>query len=260
MAGYGKLIFKNIGKAFASPGTAIKLVWRRLFPFGIIPKDPEAYRIGSWSYGKLKRLPLPQIFPGIEQVDAQVYKVYDRDITTSVDPAEILALCSIVKHRNAKSIVEVGTFNGNTALNLAANSAEDASIATIDLPPDWNGKYEIKVPEIYVNVTERSSVGSHYKSYPEFAKKITQVFGDSAGLDWSKLKTPFDLVFIDGNHHYNYVLSDTENALKHLAKNGVIVWHDYGMIEDVSKVVDQYEDRMHLYVIRGTRMAVGWRK
>lgn len=257
---YFSLIKTNLGKAAGSPFTALKLVWRRLFPFGIKPKDMEAYRIGSWSYGNLPRKSLTEIFPGIETADITIYKAFDRDITTSVDPLEILTLCAVAKHFNCKSILEIGTFNGNTTLNLAAATNENGKVTTIDLPEDWNGKYEINVPGIYVNVTDRKTVGAHYKQYPAISAKITQVFGDSAGLDYSKLSTPFDFAFIDGNHHYDYVRIDTENVLKNLSLGGIIAWHDYGMIEDVSRAVDEYAQKLDIAVVSGTRIAIARKK
>ena len=36
----------------------------------------------------------------------------------------------------------------------------------------------------------------------------------------------FDLIFIDGLHHYDQVLRDIRNSLKHLNKGGTIVCHD----------------------------------
>ncbi len=257
MNSHKEIISKNIFAALKNPLIAVKLVWRRLFPFGIVPKDPEAYRIGSWSYGNIKRVSLIEIFPGIENADVKILKAYDRDMTTSVDISEITAIASIVKFMGRKNILEIGTFNGNTTLNLAANSSENTTITTVDLPENWIGKYEIEIPDIYKNVTERNSIGAHYKKFPEFSNKITQIFCDSARLEWDKMQTPFDFIFIDGNHHYNYVLNDTKNALLHLSKGGIIIWHDYGMIEDVSKVVDDFSSQMKIFALRGTRLAIG---
>ena len=36
----------------------------------------------------------------------------------------------------------------------------------------------------------------------------------------------FDVVFIDGLHHYDQVTRDVENALKTLSRNGIIILHD----------------------------------
>jgi len=43
-----------------------------------------------------------------------------------------------------------------------------------------------------------------------------------------KPRGPFDLIFIDGSHYYEYVKSDTQNALGCLTAGGLVVWHDYG--------------------------------
>ena len=60
-----------------------------------------------------------------------------------------------------------------------------------------------------------------------------------AKLDWKELPTPLDLVFLDGCHAFDYVNRDTRNSIRHLKEGGLLIWHDYGMIRDVSKVVDE---------------------
>ena len=252
-----KTIFQQLPKAIFSPRKSIILFWRRVFPFGIIPKDAEAYRIGSWSYGNLSREEITKIFPGIEKTDVRIINAYQRDLGTSMDFSEVAALCSICKLTLAKNIFEIGTYDGNTSLNLAANSEDDAKIITVDLPPDWDGKYALNVSSLDVNVTDRNKVGIQFYEHKEFSTKIRQVFCDSATLDWSEFNILFDLVFIDGNHHYKYVKKDTENALRFLKPGGIIAWHDYGMIEDVSKVVDETAKKIKVKIIRGTRLAVG---
>lgn len=249
--------FKILFGAAKQPVQGLKLFWRRLFPFGIKPKDPEAYRIGSWSYGRLPREPVGKIFPGIEQVDVCLQRAFDRDPWISLDNNEALILCALAKHLKAKKIVEIGTFKGNTALNLAVNTAPDALIYTVDMPPDWGGKMEIKVPGLKVNVSDGSRIGSHFHN-SEYAGKIIQIFSDSASLDWGRFPLPLDLVFIDGCHDYAYVQKDTDNALRSLRPGGLIVWHDYGMYDDVSRVVDETSRKITTKAIRGTRLAVGF--
>jgi hypothetical protein len=58
-------------------------------------------------------------------------------------------------------------------------------------------------------------------------KNLTLIEDNSLNYDFSKLGK-FDLIFIDGDHTYNGVKSDTHNVFKHLIhENSVIVWHDY---------------------------------
>jgi predicted O-methyltransferase YrrM len=50
-----------------------------------------------------------------------------------------------------------------------------------------------------------------------------------------------DFVFIDGSHDYDYVLNDSEVALKLLRNGrGVIVWHDYREEMAVVPALDEY--------------------
>lgn len=252
-----KKIVTNIPRAMSDPKRAVSLAWRRMFPYGIKPKDPEAYRIGSWAYGDAPRVDLKEMFPGIEAADIRVFRSYDRKRDLSLDAQEVLAMCAIVSHVKAKSLIEVGTSDGNTTLNLVANGAKDASITTLDLPEDWQGGFEIHVPEMLKNVTDRAKVGIQYRQ-SAYAGQVTQVFGDSAKADYSKFAGPFDFAFIDGCHFYDYVKVDTENCQKHMRPGGLIVWHDYGMIEDVSRAVDEWSRQtgIPVSIVTGTRLAV----
>lgn len=239
------------------PESVKELLKPFVFPAVLNMKDRQAYRINSWKYGEKERvMEISDVFPGIDSVDIEIINCFSRVIGTSIDPLEVLYLNAIARHVNARRICEVGTYDGNTILNLAANTPENAVLVTIDLPPDWDGALSIDVPESRRNITDRSRVGIQYRG-TEYEKKIVQVYGDSALLDWDNLGGPFDLVFIDGCHEHRYVESDTENAYRCLDENGVIVWHDYGQIEDVSDVVDSFQDRFEVSVIAGTRLAVG---
>jgi predicted O-methyltransferase YrrM len=214
----------------------------------------------GWVYGTLKRVELTEIFPGIEEGTVMLVRTYDRDEHTSVTLAEITALSSIIKYTKVKNIFEIGTYRGNTTLQLAVNSPKDARITTLDLPSKWNeDRRAITTPEMFKNVTDRMTVGIQYKETP-YADKIKQVFADSANMNWNELPGPFDFIFIDGCHYYEYVKKDTENALSVLRPGGIIVWHDYGMIKDVSRAVDETSKRIQIYAISGTRLAVGFLK
>jgi hypothetical protein len=64
-----------------------------------------------------------------------------------------------------------------------------------------------------------------------FSKKYDNVIhleGNSKTFDFKALNRKFDLIFIDGDHRFEFAKNDTENAFNHLIHpNSVIVWHDY---------------------------------
>jgi predicted O-methyltransferase YrrM len=217
-----------------------------------------------WLFGDLPRLPLSQGFPGSEELEVRLPRALDRSFGTSITPDEACCLCVIERHLAARKVLEIGTFDGNTTLALAANLEDGGTVTTVDLPPDFDlsrDRARLAHPEERINLTPRERLGRQFEAHP-LATRIQQVFGDSAALDWGMLGGPFDLIFIDGAHTAAYVESDSANALKHLRATGAIVWHDYGLYEDVSAVVDRFADEvreLHLFAIEGTRLAVGYR-
>jgi len=66
-------------------------------------------------------------------------------------------------------------------------------------------------------------------------------------------------VFVDGDHGYNYVRSDTENAFSMLSSKGVILWHDYGSKwKDVTLFLRELakERGKKIYHLQGTNLAI----
>jgi predicted O-methyltransferase YrrM len=244
-------------QAASSPRHAVEYLIRRAIPFGVPFKDLEAYRISTWRHGKLPRVHLTRVFPGIENVGINLVNLYQRKIGLSLDAGEIMVLCAVASFLRARNVLEIGTYDGNTALNLAANLRDGGCVTTIDLPPDWNGTFVYDVPNDHWNVTDRQRIGVQYRG-TAYESRIRQVLGDSARIDWQALNPPFDMIFIDGCHFREYVKADTTNSLRCLRPGGVVLWHDYGDIRDVSRVVDDTARDITAYAIRGTRLAVGW--
>ena len=240
-----------------NPRLALTEARLRLFTFLILARDPEAYQfVSSWAYGDAPRVPIRELFPTIETEEVRIERVFDRDIVTSLTAKELLVLCSVVRHVRPQRILEIGTFDGNTTRNIAANAPDNARVTTIDLPPDWDGQLGIPVSPDRINVTPRETVGRQFRG-SECEHKIRQVFGDSACLRWDQLGGPFDLIFIDGCHEYEYVRSDTQGAMRHISPRGLILWHDYGNFEGVSRAVDEVGTEMNVRAIQGTRLATG---
>jgi predicted O-methyltransferase YrrM len=151
-------------------------------------------------------------------------------------------LLSLIKGINAKLVFEIGTYKGATTSNIAYNLAKSGKIYTIDLPPGFDF-----VP------------GELFQNDKKVRDSIIQLHGDSTQFDFSPFYGKIDLMFIDGNHRYEYVLSDSENAVKCVKKNGYIVWDDFsdkypGTMKAVSDTCLKYG--LQLFHITGTKFAI----
>jgi len=178
-----------------------------------------------------------------------------------VNLAELAVLATAATSVAAGSeIVEIGTFDGRTTLNLAINSAPHLAVFTLDLPPDAAPKFGLAPGERAF--VEKPRSGRHFvKAAAEWAgpaKRITQAFGDSATFDWSAHVGRAGLVFVDGSHAHDYVMADTDTALRLIARKGVVIWHDYGVWEGVTRALEAIEASRHLGLrhIRGTSLVV----
>ena len=221
------------------------------------------YQVNSmtyWWHGGLERMPVESVLPNAERAELRLHNPGWREPGTSTTLFELNCILMAMHHVKAKSVIEIGTFNGNTTLNLAANVPEDGRVVTIDLPVDEHVEYDLEVSDGMRNVTDRRIVGEQFKGHP-LESRIQQVFGDSAKLDFSTLGGPFDFAFIDGCHDYNYVVKDTENITKVMRPGGCVMWHDYAEMGSVSRAVDEFRGRFNrLCAIEGTRLAVGFTK
>lgn len=160
------------------------------------------------------------------------------------------------------NIFEIGTFDGRTSLNLAFSSPDTCKIYTLDLKPEMDTEYALESGEQHM--VEKMMSGARIEKYREgyihITKKIHQLFGDSAKFDFSPYYDSCSLVFVDGSHSYDYAISDTKEALKMVEKGGVILWHDYGIWEGVTKALEEIKsnDQVGLVNINGTSL-VYWK-
>ena len=90
---------------------------------------------------------------------------------------------------------------------------------------------------------DKPQSGARFANTPA-ALKVTQLFGDSATFDFAPYFGTIDLVFVDGSHAYDYVLNDTEIALRLLRDgHGVILWHDYTAWVGVTEALNELNQR-----------------
>jgi hypothetical protein len=159
------------------------------------------------------------------------------------------------------SVVEIGTFDGRTTLNLAVNAAQ-ARVFTLDLPPDERAAFALAPGER--QYVDKPQPGARFRAcgpaWRAASQRITQLLGDSATFDWTPYAGTAGLVFVDGSHAYDYVRKDSETAMRLVANGGIVLWHDYGRWEGVSRALDELEAerRLGLRHIAGTSLVV-WR-
>jgi len=176
---------------------------------------------------------------------------------------ELLAIVRLVRMHGPRRLMELGTFDGRTTLNLAANSPPEAEVFTLDLPRSGLHSAQLPLAAGEKHYIKKDVSGARFQG-TDCEDKIVQLFGDSAAFDFSPYFQTVDFVFIDASHAYDYVLNDSRVALKLLRQGGgggkkVILWHDYGEWEGVTRALDELAGKeagfRGLQQIAGTSLA-----
>ncbi|MGE0716138.1 MAG: class I SAM-dependent methyltransferase [Alphaproteobacteria bacterium] len=181
----------------------------------------------------------------------------------NVSAVELIAIAQITKHFKPKACFEIGTFDGRTTLNLAANA--QGRVYTLDLPADSIGRTRYRLAGGDRVFVDKLRSGERYQASP-LRKRITQLYGDSAAFDYAPYLGAMDIVFVDGSHAYNYVRADLETAYRLLRRRpdgetlGVIIIHDYGVWEGVTRALEEAQQVdmrfARLQNITGTSLAI----
>jgi len=129
-------------------------------------------------------------------------------------PTDIALLKSLCRRKENPTYFEIGTWRGESVRNVS-----DVAQECFTLNLSKQQMVELGMSEKYADAHAFFSKG---------LPNVTHLEGDSRTFDYAGLNRKFDVVFIDGNHHHDFVKSDTRNVFKHLIhENSVVVWHDY---------------------------------
>jgi predicted O-methyltransferase YrrM len=111
--------------------------------------------------------------------------------------------------------LEIGSYEGNSALYVSVNFPE-SNVTCVDL---WEAVEEYKDKDF--NIIE--------KNFDYNLKGLSNINKIKSTSDnfFSKNKIMFDFIYIDGNHKFDYVFRDCENAWIFLNKGGFLVCDDY---------------------------------
>lgn len=164
------------------------------------------------------------------------------DRTPFVSGTELSILMRLISVFEVHSVLEIGVNRGATARRI------------LDACPSVKSYTGVEIRHNAFRLSHSYQVREH-PSDAEVARfvirdpRFTLHLSDKGSGDF-KGRASYELVFIDGNHAYQWVKHDTALAKRHNPR--VIVWHDYGNIGDVTKAVHEEGGAIH---VKGTSIA-----
>lgn len=155
-------------------------------------------------------LPLLQLAPLLPPAGETVRPFAFRDGGSL--PTDLALLRALARQMPGCRYFEIGTWRGESAANVAevATTVHTLNLSAVEIRA-------LGLPERYIELH-----GFFSKPLPN----VTHLHGNSATFDFAALGH-FDLIFIDGDHAYEAVRTDTRRVFEHLVgPETVVVWHD----------------------------------
>ncbi len=164
---------------------------------------------------------------------------------------ELLCLNAVVKPYVRDGFVEIGTYDGRTAANVAVNNPKSV-VYTLDLPPGVSPTHDVGMDIVVVRAREELAMKCVE------SPNVVMLHGDSATFDFSGIS--FQACLVDGAHSDFYVRNDTEKMLQHIDRSeppgALIVWHDYGTVPAVVRYLNELARACPIRRIRGTTLCL----
>jgi len=161
-----------------------------------------------------------------------------------VEGREIAILTGLIKKHQVKRVMEIDINRGDTAKQLLTACPEIKQYTGVEITA------EAVDTMMERQRNEREWVGNQVGAAVAKDKRVKLLVTPNGSKDVQP-NGGCDLVFIDGNHAYEWVKHDSELATTLGAK--VIAWHDYGTEEGVTQAVDELGEGV--VRVLGTRMA-----
>jgi predicted O-methyltransferase YrrM len=198
------------------------------------------------TYAQLKEITFSELFADFNITVTPVTFLDGGSMVT-----DLALLKGLAAEINNCAYFEIGTWRGESVANVSPVCAE---CFTMDLPDDE--KKKLGMTDEYI--------GQH-AILSKKLKNVIHLKNNSLKFDFATLNKKFDLIFIDGDHHYESVLSDTRNVFKHLINDKtIVVWHDYAYYpgavrnETFAAILDALDNSLHsnLFYVQNTMCAV----
>jgi hypothetical protein len=159
---------------------------------------------------------------------------------------ELLKLNQIHEKKNIKgNLLEIGVYESKSFIPLSFLLKSNEQIIGIDLfspIEDLNNgiclnslnRAEMNLKKIY----RQNIKDLNYKLIKENSKNLKS----NHYLGYVNNNLNYRIIYIDGNHSYDYVQNDLEQSKNIIIKDGYIICDDYGLSEfpEVKKAVDDF--------------------
>ena len=133
----------------------------------------------------------------------------------SSTPADLALLRGLAEKHQVASYLEIGTWRGESVANMAPLVEQAVSI---NLPDD----------EMRSMGLDEDYIGMH-RFFSKDLNNVQHIQANSLTFDFASLGKKFDMVFIDGSHHFDAVKSDSMHVAQIIdPEKSIVVWHDYG--------------------------------
>lgn len=122
---------------------------------------------------------------------------------------------SLIKMTKAKTVLEVGVFEGETSKHIISAMPKGSWFVGIDI----------------------EDLRTDKKIFNAKGKAIDFILGDSKEVLKTLKKKYFDVIFVDSAHHWEHILPEFKIVEELISDTGVIVYHDSIHIYDVSELM-----------------------
>jgi O-methyltransferase len=126
-------------------------------------------------------------------------------------------LAALIKLTRAKTVLEIGVFQGQTSKAMIEALPESGQFIGIDIE-------DLRLEE-------------NKADWKNKRKSIDFVKGDSHKVLKSLPRYHFDLIFVDAAHHWEHILPEFKLVEHLVSLGGIVVYHDAMHIQDVSNLM-----------------------
>ncbi|MEI7801544.1 MAG: class I SAM-dependent methyltransferase [Bacteroidota bacterium] len=199
-----KLIFPLLQLLFTKPSVLLKALYH-----AVINQNRRDHVINK--YGLKDGLPEVNFLDVFSSFNGEV-NTHSLLYGTSM-PIDMAVLVEFAKRFNECDYLEIGTWRGESLVNVAPHCNSCVSVSLSD-----DEMKQFGFNEKYVLVQ---------RFFSKDLKNVKHIGANSRTFDFHSLNQKFDLIFVDGDHSYDGVLSDTKKVFELLKnENSIIVWHD----------------------------------